>query len=215
MSQFHIHADLHQASPEVEGFLQDLGGYLDPFLACQANPYVPVSHYTFKMTDSRVFKETWERIEHFLDDTNPDWRGYFEAEALFESGTRIQSLAYDPSIPLPFTIIHCNLPAGSFRRNELHIYFNDVRTDERVKQAMRQIGFFPAFCQSENGIEGIWTIQASNIEDIVAIRPSITRFLSTVGGSANCIIDEERVVGYRISHRDVQIAPVIGKINWR
>src|SRR5687767_15138425 len=115
MSEFHIHADLHQRSPEVETFLLSLGGYADPFLQCAANPYVPASHYTFKMADSLAFKKTWDKIKRFLDEIRPDWRGYFEAEALHDSGTKIPSKPFNPSIPLPFTIIHRQLAAGNFR----------------------------------------------------------------------------------------------------
>jgi hypothetical protein len=215
MPEFHIHADLQEQSLEFESFLLGAGAHEDPFLACEGViTHEPRYHYTFKFADADDFKAKWSHIVDYLDLAKPNWRGYIETEVLYGGRTSIADRPYDPSITLPFAIKPRTIEPGTFRRNELHIYFDDSRTDQRIKDAMMKIGFFPAWCQGNGFVEGIWTIQAATVDEITAIRPAITKYLNEAGGTVGCSIDEERVVHFRLSHSDVSLPPVIDRINW-
>jgi hypothetical protein len=213
MSEFHIHIDAKQLSDGLERTLLRLGFEHRPFLReADETSYAPDHHLTLKTEDPVRFRHAFDRIRHEAESSD-GMDGYIEGEYVpFDES--LPNRNFNPSVAVPFRVDLVPLPPGNFRQSEIHVTFDRDRSDPRLKEVLRAMGFVPASAPKPYGMDKIYTVQGSRAE-ISLLLPVLRAFLIRVGGGVACSIKEERIARWWVSSPSVLLPPVIGTISWQ
>ena len=212
-TEFHIHIDAVSLEQSFElALMNDLGFSLKNFLKepTVTQSYAPDRHLTYKTQDRRESNHTFKAIKSYLDRYPNGMEGYIEYECIPER-ILISNSEFNTEVAIPFKLEFGSLPEGKFREDEIHITLDRDRSDHRLRDSLKQMGFSPAYMKKDYGIAEILTIQGSR-KDIEIVLPLITNYLKQVGGAVNCVIKEERIVRSWMSAPDITLPPVITSI---
>jgi hypothetical protein len=214
MSEFHIHVDAAFIEQGFEGFLLNtLGFSLKNFsvIPTESERHAPEHHLTYKIADAKTFHRQFDAIEQYLKQHPDAMEGYVEGEHI-PGEIQIPHREFNPEVLIPFTVELSNLASGEFREDEIHITLDADLSDPRLLLSLSQMGFFSVFMDKAYGKAKIFTTQGScrNIREIL---PWLTSYLENVGGAANCVVKEERILRSWLSSPDVKRPPTISHIH--
>ncbi len=215
MHEFHIHIDAQWVSESFKTFLLREQRFLPKnFSGFPVNSprHAPDLHLTYKVAEANTFHAVLDAIKSYLAAYPDSMVGYVEAEYIPEE-IIISTQIFDPNVPLPFTLELRDLPSGQFRADEIHITLDRDKSDPRLLLSLRQMGFFSVYMAKEWGMAEIFTTQGSFHDVNQVVMPALLEYLNKVGGAVNCVVKEERMIHYWLSHPDVKRPPVIGKIH--
>jgi hypothetical protein len=213
MTESHIHIDAKNIKPQSEKLLIEKYGFVHKnFIQRQdLNPsYAPETHLTYKTTNPNQASQIFKDIHTYLEQNPDSMTGYVEHEYIPEQ-ISIEYRTFNPDVPLPFQLELGDLAIGAFREDEIHITIDRDNSDRRLRESLRQIGFFSALRQKDYGIAEIFTTQGS-YQDIQKVLPMIVSYLNQAGGAAACVIKEERIIHSWVSSPDYKLPPVIKAI---
>ena len=212
MSNFHIHVDAFEISPEFERFLTDERGFYRSDFAGHpegVEGYEPPHHLTLKLNDGNEFRSQFDDVVRTAR-AGTRMLGYVEGEVIAED-VPIQEKPFSESVPAPFRIATTSLPAGQFRESEIHVTLDRDRSDSRLIEALVGMGFFAAYLPKPYGMAQIFTVQGSRTF-IAELMPALLTFLRSAGGAVSCSVKEERIAAWWMSDPAVRLPPVISNI---
>lgn len=212
LTEFHIHVDAQSMNPEVERVLVKDHAFIETNFSGHPEGVVhfePNHHLTLKCFSRREFQERFQAAESFLSTTL--MRGYLEGEFI-ASDEAIEERPFDPAVPLGIRVDLHDLAPGRFRETELHITMDRDRSDPRLIRALCETGMFVAYLPKAYGTAVVFTAQGDR-ETIRKLLDRLTDYLQRVGGAVAGSIKEERVVRWWLSHQDVAVPPVVGRLS--
>jgi hypothetical protein len=208
---FHVHIDATELDPEVERFFVDEHGFENTDF-CGHPPglphFEPDHHLTRKCADSATYRRLFAQTIDILSKTN--MRGYVEGECV-SSDVDLLAAPFVPNVTPGFRLTLARLPQGHFRASEIHVTMNRDRSEPRLVEALCQAGFFAAYLPKSYGTAVVLTAQGSRAM-IDALLPRVHAFVLRAGGAVSCSVMEERVVGWWLSHADVELPPVVAAV---
>ena len=209
MSNFHIHVDAFEISPEFKRFLTaELGFYRSDFAGHPegVEGFEPPHHFTLKLEEVNQFRSRFDDVVRTARAGTP-MRGYVEGEFIAED-LQIHERPFDESVPAPFRVAKTNLLPGHFRESEIHVTLDRDRSDSRLIEALMGMGFFAAYLPKPYGRAQIFTVQGSRAF-IGELMPDLLAFLKSAGGAVSCSVKEERISAWWMSDPPVRLPPVI------
>jgi len=212
MTDFHIHVDAFEISPEFERFLTgELGFYRSDFAGHPegVEGFEPPHHLTLKLKDGNQFRSRFDDVVRTAKAATR-MRGYVEGELLAED-IQIEEKPFNPSVPVPFRIATTSLPPGQFRESEIHVTLDRDRSDSRLIEALTGMGFFAAYLPKPYGTAQIFTVQGARAS-VGELMPDLLAFLKSTGGAVSCSVKEERIAAWWMSDPPVRLPPVISTI---
>jgi hypothetical protein len=212
MSNFHIHVDAFEISPEFEHFLTDqLGFYRSDFAGHPegVEGFEPPHHLTLKLKDVNEFRSQFDEVVRTAR-AGTHMMGYVEGEVIAED-IEIEEKPFRESVPAPFRIATTSLPAGHFRESEIHVTLDRDRSDSRLIEALARMGFFAAYLPKPYGTAQIFTVQGSRVL-VGELMPDLLTFLRSAGGAVSCSVKEERIAAWWMSDPPVRLPPVISTV---
>ena len=97
--------------------------------------------------------------------------------------------------------------------DEIHITLDREKSDSRLIQSLRSMGFFSAYMDKPSGSKvEILTVQGTR-QQIQEILPELIMYLQQAGGAVNCSIKEERIIRWWTSSKGVSLPPVIESVS--
>jgi hypothetical protein len=211
--EFHIHIDAKNINTQFEKVLIEQYSFeCKNFIQRQDLnlSYAPETHLTYKTNDSNRSSQIFRDIRNYLEQNPDSMIGYVEYECIPEK-IPIEYQTFNPDVPIPFQLELGDLAIGAFREDEIHITIDRDNSDRRLRESLRQIGFFSASRQKDYGIAEIFTTQGS-YQDIQKVLPMIVSYLNQAGGAATCVVKEERIIHSWVSSPDYKLPPVIKAI---
>jgi hypothetical protein len=206
--EFHIHVDVHEMAGQFESFLHqlkfsntDFSGHPDGALHFETP-----KHLTYKTKDITAFRSTFDAIVAELETAPHLLEGYVEGEYL-PIDLDIEAMPFDPEVKIPCQWDLGVLAPGTFREDELHITLDKDRSDPRLIQDLRSMGFFSAYMEKPYGTAQILTVQGTR-RTIKTLLASLIPYLKNAGGSVRCSIKEEQVIRWWASSNSVKFPPV-------
>jgi len=215
MTGFHIHIDATELSGPFESLLvQTMGFWRSDFEGHPegAQGFEPPHHLTLKTGDSAEYRRAFDQVVAAAKAQPGSMIGYVEGEFV-ASDEDLPWKPFDPSVSVPWTIESRPIAPGSFRESELHVTMAREGTAHELVQTLRRMGFFSAYLRKSFGIGEVFTIQGTRA-DIAALAPSLRQYLLDAGGAKHCSLMEERVAGWWTSASDVQLPPIVARIEW-
>jgi hypothetical protein len=213
-SEFHIHIDAHQLAQGFEDFLLgDLGFWNTDFSGHPVGVlhFETPRHLTYKTKDAKNFKTVFDNVTAYLKGRPDDISGYVEGEFI-PLDINIKEKPFDPTVPVPCQFELTTLAAGTFREDEIHITLDRDRSDPRLIDNLRSMGFFSAYMDKSFGTVEILTAQGTR-QIIQQLLSQVLTYLNTAGGAINCSVKEERILRWWLSDPDIKLPPVIQFIN--
>jgi hypothetical protein len=211
---FHVHIDATSTSPTFEDVITHALGFSSADFddsVPETDSFQPARHFTLKPHDALEFKSAFEAVVNAAESTG-GLEGYIEGEFI-PLDCSIPSGDFNPEVPPPFRISRCQLPMGGFRESEIHISVNRNRSDQRLGDVLRSMGFFVANILKPSGLAQIFTVQGTRGQ-IDALLPATQSYLSLAGGAVNGSIKEERIARWWVSNPRLTLPPVISQIHW-
>jgi hypothetical protein len=214
MAEFHIHVDAMTLAPEFEEFLtsklafwrSDFGGHPEG-----QQRYEPVHHLTQEPRDGHEFRAIFDEVVRRAN-VGRQMTGYIEGEYI-PTDIDIDEAPYDGSVKAPLRVSLAPLPSGRFRESEIHITLDRDRSEPGLIQALTDIGLYSGFIPKAYGIGQVMTVQGSRTH-IAEIEKPLLDFLRSAGGGKACSLKEERVIDWWVSESEIQLPPVIDRIDW-
>jgi hypothetical protein len=206
--EFHIHIDAHQMAGELESFLHELKFSNTDFSGHPENAlhFETPKHLTYKTKDAVAFRSTFDAIVARLETSPQLLEGYVEGEYL-PLDMDIEAMPFNPDVKVPCQWDLGMLPPGTFREDELHITLDKDRSDPRLIQGLRSMGFFSAYMDKSYGTAEIFTVQGTR-RMVKTLLASLIPYLKNAGGSVQCSIKEEQVLRWWSSADSVKFPPV-------
>lgn len=214
LSEFHIHVDAHKLTHEFECLLlESLGFYSTDFAGHPdgALHFETPRHLTYKTKDPKSFKTVFDAIAAYLKENTEAITGYVEGEYI-PLDIDIEENPFDPSIPVPCQFELTNLASGSFREDEIHVTLDRDRSDPRLINNLRSMGFFSAYMDKSFGTVEILTAQGTR-QIVQQLLAQVLDYLKTAGGAIKCSVKEERILRWWLSAPDIKLPPVIKAIS--
>ncbi len=214
VGEFHIHIDAHQLAHQFEDkLLQELGFANTDFAGHPEGVlhFETPRHLTYKTKDAKTFKTVFDAIAIYLQENTEAITGYVEGEYI-PLDIDIEEKSFDPSIPVPCQFELTNLVAGTFREDEIHVTLDRDRSDPRLINNLRSMGFFSAYMDKSFGTVEILTAQGTR-QIVQQLLTQVLNYLKSAGGAINCSVKEERILRWWLSAPDIKLPPVIKAIN--
>lgn len=210
MDKFHIHVDALKLSQEFENFLiENLNFWQSDFAGHpEGVPHfeAPI-HLTTKTETAKEFKAIFESIQSYLEQNPEAIEGYVEGEYI-PLDIDIKEQPFNPEVEVPCRFELTDLDPGTFREDEIHVTLDRDKSDPRLIENLRSMGFFSAYMDKSFGTVEILTVQGS-IKQIQQLLPQILHYLKDAGGSVKCSVKEERIVRWWVSSSNLSLPPVI------
>lgn len=213
VGEFHIHIDAHQLAQNFENLLlQDLGFCNTDFAGHPEGVlhFETPRHLTYKTKDVKSFRSTFDAIASYLNENTDAIAGYVEGEYI-PIDIDLEEQPFDPSIPVPCKFELTTLAAGTFREDEIHVTLDRDRSDPRLIDNLRSMGFFSAYMDKSFGTVEILTAQGSK-QNVQQLLSQVLSYLKVAGGAIKCSVKEERIVRWWLSKPDIKLPPVIKTI---
>jgi hypothetical protein len=214
LGEFHIHIDAHQLAHQFEELLLENLGFCNTDFAGHpegALHFETPRHLTYKTKDPKNFKAVFDAITSYLKENTEAITGYVEGEYI-PIDIDIEEQPFDPSIPVPCQFELTNLAEGTFREDEIHVTLDRDRSDPRLINNLRSMGFFSAYMDKSFGTVEILTAQGTR-QMIQQLLSQVLNYLKLAGGAIKCSVKEERIVRWWLSAPDIRLPPVIKIIN--
>lgn len=213
-SEFHIHVDAHQLTSEFENLLLQHLNFCNTDFAGHpegALHFETPRHLTYKTKDAKNFKTVFDAIADYLKENTEAITGYVEGEYI-PLDIDIEENPFDPSIPVPCQFELTNLAAGTFREDEIHVTLDRDRSDPRLINNLRSMGFFSAYMDKSFGTVEILTAQGTR-QMVQQLLSQVLNYLKSAGGAIKCSVKEERILRWWLSAPDIRLPPVIKMIS--
>ncbi len=213
---FHIHLDAHAVIPEkLLQYIVDAGGFKADFLHSEEvarTHFEPKYHTTLVTADSKQYSQHWKSMKRLAYETG--FVGYIEGEYI-PIDMNIPARPF-VQIQTPFFLTRRKLSeAEPFRKSELHVAYDDAKTDPRVTDLLYSMGLYGALMpKTDRGNYRIMTVQGS-VQEINSLAPQLYSFLSALGGMWCGTIKIEVIRDYEIYDVSfVDMPEVIDQICW-
>lgn len=212
-SQFHIHIDAYKLSRNFEKFLlknskfwnSNFSGHPEEVLH-----YETPIHLTLKIQDGKQFKSIFNNILEYLEENPNSIEGYVEGEYI-PLDIDIEEKSFNPEVKIPCEFNLKSLDSGTFREDEIHITLNRDKSDPRLINSLRSMGFFSAYMDKQSGPVEILTVQGTR-KMIQEILPKILIYLKETGGAVGCSVKEEIIVRWWVSSPELRLPPIVNSI---
>jgi hypothetical protein len=213
LGEFHIHIDAHQLAHQFEDkLLQELGFANTDFAGHPEGVlhFETPRHLTYKTKDAKTFKTVFDAIADYLKENTESITGYVEGEYI-PLDIDLEEQPFDPTIPVPCKFELTTLATGTFREDEIHVTLDRDRSDPRLIDNLRSMGFFSAYMDKSFGTVEILTAQGSK-QNVQQLLSKVLSYLKAAGGAVKCSVKEERIVRWWLSKPDIKLPPVIKAI---
>jgi hypothetical protein len=208
-AEYHIHIDADFVETSFELFLMEKLYFSVKNFAGFPNEnqrHAPQYHLTYKTEDEKIFSTKFKEIKSYLNEHEAAMVGYVEAECVTKK-ICFEDRPFNPAILMPFKIEKCKLPQGEFREDEIHVTISN-RSDDRIMHALEEMGFFSVYIEKDYGKAQVFTAQGST-KNIRVILPLLIDYLNKAGGTVNCVVKEELVRDFIITHVEIVKTPPI------
>lgn len=213
VGEFHIHIDAQELATPFEKFLietqqfwnSDFSGHPEG-----ASHRPPIKHLTMKTKYVNEFKATVGAIANYLSENSEAIEGYIEAEYI-PIDIDIEEKPFNPEVEIPFKLQLTSLPQGTFRQDEVHITMDRVKSDPRLIDSLRSMGFYSVYMEKPFGEAEIFTAQGTR-KMIRKILPEVISYLRQAGGAVECSVKEERILRWWMSSSELKLPNVIDSV---
>jgi hypothetical protein len=210
MSLFHIHVDAAWITPAFEEYLaSELGFRRTDFIALDGGEPEPKNHFTLKLDSPPDFRRAFDRVVTHATDLN-GMLGYVEGEFIARDHD-FSPKPFREDVPLPFMLELQQLAPGCFRESEIHIALCPERSDPRLLDNLKAMGFATIYIPKPWGISLIFTAQGTR-PVMKFVSKAMFEYLEASGGIVQGSIKEERIAKWWMSSDEVKLPPVIHEV---
>ena len=213
VGEFHIHIDAQTLSIPFEKFLietqefwnSDFSGHPEGQSHCP-----PKKHLTRKTKYAQEFRGIFDAIIGYLNKDSKAIEGYIEAEYI-PIDIEIESKPFNPEVKIPCNFQLTSLLPGTFRQDEIHITLERKKSDPRLINSLRSMGFYSVYMKKPFGEVEIFTAQGTR-KTIRKVLPEVITYLRAAGGAVSCSVKEERIIRWWMSSPEIRLPYVIKSV---